>query len=68
MRPSEIMTHCYPRVRLTPMPETPEHPEGWVHIEVPPGHAGVDEITVFVRKYEAEILKDLLKRATGKEQ
>lgn len=61
------MTHCYPRVRLTPMPETPEHPEGWVRIEVPPGHAGSDEIAAYVRTHEAEIRKSLLMRATGKE-
>lgn len=67
MRPSEIMTHCYPRVRLTPMPETPERPEGWVRVEVPPGHAGQDEIAAYVRTHEAEIRKSLLKRATGKE-
>lgn len=67
MRPSEIMAKCFPRVRLTPMPATPERPEGWVRIEMPAGHAGPDAIAAYVRQHEAEIRNSLLKRATGKE-
>lgn len=67
MLPFEVISYCYPHVRLTPMPETPDNPAGWVQVEVPPGHAGPDEITAFVRAHEAEIRKNLLKQATGKE-
>ena len=60
------MEYCFPRVRLTPMPPTPERREGWVRVEVPPGHAGPDEITAYVRAYEQDIRQDLLSGQRGR--